>query len=68
VSIPGCICVRSTKGYGATPKPCGGGFDWRIDPDCPYHLAAAADPGNHRIPWNCPTYWDGCNCPEGSSA
>jgi hypothetical protein len=33
-----------------------------IRPECTYHRAAAANPNNHSIPWNCPTYWDGCNC------
>lgn len=32
------------------------------DPDCKYHQQAAAAPMDHSIPWNCPTYWDGCNC------
>jgi hypothetical protein len=30
--------------------------------NCLYHYAAALQPDNHRIPWNCPTYYDGCNC------
>jgi hypothetical protein len=29
---------------------------------CLYHYAAQLQPDNHRIPWNCPTYYDGCNC------
>lgn len=33
-----------------------------VDPACGYHRAAAAAPMDHSIPWNCPTYWDGCNC------
>jgi hypothetical protein len=33
-----------------------------IDPDCLYHYAASVQPDNHTIPWNCPTYYDGCNC------
>jgi hypothetical protein len=33
------------------------------DPEiCLYHYAATKQPNNHRIPWNCPTYYDGCNC------
>ena len=32
---------------------------------CRYHQGAAQQPWNHRIPWNCPTYWDGCNCEGG---
>jgi hypothetical protein len=31
---------------------------------CMYHYGASLQPGNHRIPWNCPTYYDGCNCAE----
>jgi hypothetical protein len=34
----------------------------QIKPECTYHKAAAAHPQDHSIPWNCPTYWDGCNC------
>lgn len=45
-----CIC----------PTPVDG--EWRIRPECTYHAAAAANPRNHSIPWNCPTYYDGCNC------
>jgi hypothetical protein len=33
-----------------------------VDPDCLYHYAASVQPDNHHIPWNCPTYYDGCNC------
>jgi hypothetical protein len=25
---------------------------------------AAEQPWNHGIPWNCPTFWDGCNCDD----
>ena len=32
---------------------------------CLYHYAARLQPWNHRIPWNCPSYYDGCNCPGG---
>lgn len=32
--------------------------------NCLYHYAAALQPDNHRIPWNCPSYYDGCNCEE----
>ena len=33
------------------------------DPNrCLYHYAAQLQPDNHKIPWNCPTYYDGCNC------
>lgn len=30
-----------------------------------YREGAELQPWNHRIPWNCPTYWDGCNCDDG---
>ena len=30
--------------------------------NCMYHYAAKLQPDNHRIPWNCPTFYDGCNC------
>jgi len=30
-----------------------------------YHYAAHLQPWNHAIPWNCPAYYDGCNCPGG---
>ena len=30
-----------------------------------YKMAAALQPWNHRIPWNCPNFWDGCNCEGG---
>lgn len=29
-----------------------------------YRARAAAAPWDHRIPWNCPTFYDGCNCRE----
>lgn len=32
---------------------------------CSYHEAAERQPWNHHIPWNCPTYFDGCNCDGG---
>lgn len=35
-----------------------------ISPTCRYHEAAAEQPWNHHIPWNCPTFYDGCNCEE----
>jgi hypothetical protein len=36
---------------------------WRTSrEDCLYHQQAAKYPSDHSIPWNCPTYWDGCNC------
>jgi hypothetical protein len=36
-----------------------------ISPGCSYHQWAARQPWNHLIPWNCPTYWDGCHCHGG---
>lgn len=51
----GCICPKPKK-------DANGKYDWKIREDCQYHASAAAQPGNHGIPWNCPTYWDGCNC------
>lgn len=50
-----CIC--------ATPEniKAHGGKLVRL-PGCAYHAAAARNPRDHRIPWNCRTYWDGCNC------
>lgn len=50
----GCICKYV---YDENKKP-----KWTIDPKCKYHATAAKYPSNHAIPWNCPTYWDGCNC------
>ena len=43
---------------------CTCGICTAVDPDCMYHYAAELQPGNHKIPWNCPTYYDGCNCGE----
>lgn len=51
----GCICPMPKK-------DANGKYDWKIREDCQYHASAAAQPSNHGIPWNCPTYWDGCNC------
>lgn len=56
VEVGGCTCQRfdsETKKhtYGHAP--------------CRYHEAATRQPWNHRIAWNCPTYWDGCNCEGG---
>lgn len=52
----GCICSAINP-----PKSNG---KWKIDPKCRYHQLAKAFPCDHSIPWNCPTYWDGCNCEE----
>ena len=30
-----------------------------------YQYGASLQPWNHRIPWNCRTYYDGCNCDGG---
>lgn len=62
--IDACAAVRQL-----TPDDIGGctcgwhkAGDHNISPECLYHYAAALQPGNHQIPWNCPTYFDGCNC------
>lgn len=36
-----------------------------VKDSCMYHFAASLQPWNHRIPWNCPAYYDGCNCEGG---
>lgn len=41
---------------------CGGR---EVKAGCMYHYAASLQPWNHRIPWNCPNYYDGCNCEGG---
>jgi len=52
-----------TGGYhSCTCVPVPGNVHDEIKDDCPYHQQAAAHPTDHSIPWNCPTYWDGCNC------
>ena len=51
----GCICPTPARRSD-------GSYDWRIDPNCRYHKLAAQFPDDHSIPWNCPTYYDGCNC------
>lgn len=53
--IPGCICIDRTKPDLSV---------YTIKDDCPYHNLAAQNPDDHSIPWNCPTYWDGCNCAD----
>lgn len=55
----GCAGCKHTK------RADGVGYDWEIRDDCSYHLAAALQPWNHRIPWACGNYWDGCNCEGG---
>lgn len=51
----GCICGFERVGEK---------IKWNIKPECEYHAKAFRYPNNHGIPWNCPTYWDGCNCKE----
>ena len=59
LEVPGCICSRNPNWY--TEKE-DGSYVFDLDPECGYHGVAAEHPDDHRIPWNCPTYWDGCNC------
>jgi hypothetical protein len=54
-------CIGCTH----TPRHGGSGYDWELNPDCAYHLAASLQPWNHRNPWACGTYYDGCNCEGG---
>jgi len=51
----GCVCPSPDR----NPD---GSWDWKINENCNYHAVAARYPHNHAIPWNCPTYYDGCNC------
>lgn len=44
---------------------CQGGACSGVDETCLYHYAARLQPWNHHIPWNCPSYLDGCNCEGG---
>lgn len=61
--IPSCTCVwKDGKDTGRVRKTKEGTFRWDIDPECEYHQLAARYPHDHRIPWNCPTYYDGCHC------
>ena len=50
-----------------TARDCGGCTcgSHKVRRGCMYHYAAALQPWNHRIPWNCPNYYDGCNCEGG---
>lgn len=51
-----CICHQYWE-------PIGGlSLTLPIHPDCAYHALAAEFPLDHSIPWNCATYYDGCNC------
>lgn len=36
--------------------------NWVLDDTCEYHIQAFLHPNDHDIGWNCPTYYDGCNC------
>jgi hypothetical protein len=56
----GCICSRLNPPEQVIKYP----EEWKIDPKCIYHKMAKKYPKDHSIPWNCPTYWDGCNCKE----
>jgi len=47
--LGGCICPCTKDGI-------------QVLDDCMYHYGAGLQPDNHRIPWNCPTFYDGCNC------
>lgn len=61
------IDIKVSHGIQLTTSETGGCTCDPHHPDpvkCLYHYAAAAQPGNHRIPWNCPTYYDGCNCDQ----
>jgi hypothetical protein len=55
----GCICPSPWRKDGNSE------WVWNINPSCQYHASAAQQPWNHRIPWNCPTFYDGCNCDDG---
>lgn len=54
--LTGCVCVTPSRIAAA------GGAMPTILPGCEYHEVAAAYPNDHAIPWNCPSYYDGCNC------
>lgn len=56
VEVGGCTCQR----FDSETKKCTYGHA-----PCRYHEAATRQPWNHRIAWNCPTFWDGCNCEGG---
>ena len=50
------LTISDTQGCTCDPH--------RPDPGtCMYHYGASLQPGNHRIPCNCPAYYDGCGCP-----
>jgi hypothetical protein len=56
--IHGCTCQKFN------PDTQKHEYDLGVDSKCDYHRYAALHPEDHRSPWNCPTYWDGCNCPD----
>ena len=60
----GCSC-SAHEGYGCGARKTDGGRGWTTHPECRYHDQAAEQPWNHRIPWICGNYWDGCNCVGG---
>lgn len=60
----GCTCSRA-PGFGCGALGADGAYEWAVHPACAYHAQAAEQPLNHRVPWNCPSYWDGCNCVGG---
>lgn len=66
--IGSCICTRNNADdpyqYGCH-KDGDGSWSWNVNPKCKYHAAAKRQPWNHTIPWNCPTFLDGCNCKGG---
>jgi hypothetical protein len=60
----GCNMLRGGCKCNHTVDPASGRsiWTWDIDPNCLYHKAAAQQPWNHTIPWNCGEgYYDGCN-------
>lgn len=59
-AYPSCTCMTPERVREARQR----GTEAEIDPACAYHRDAAEHPYDHSIPWNCPTYHDGCNCKE----
>lgn len=58
-AIGGCTCWGRSAKLRSTHT-----FETGPDSPCDYHAYAAQHPDDHRSPWNCPTYWDGCNCED----
>ncbi len=50
--VSGCICGGRKDAEG----------EWIILNECEYHSLAAENPTDHSMPWNCPTFYDTCNC------